>query len=120
MAPDSKAGTKSVDNVVPEQRVHKNSNSYQGDTDVHVIRDQDGVPYKIGESAQGRRVRDGKSIRAEGQVRDLGRKTGQDHSSQIRKTFDNKADANSYETNFIQRFRRLFGFDKLPGNKGNH
>ncbi len=99
--------------------VHKNSNDYVGETHVYAIRSPDGSPYKIGESAQGVRRRDGQSVRAERQVRDFNRKYGPGHTSEIRKTFGNKADARRYETRLIERYRRMYGEDKLPGNETN-
>ena len=98
---------------------HKNSLDYQGETHVYVIRGPDGTPYKIGESAQGTRVRDGSSIRAEQQVRQLNRERGPGHTSEIRKEFDNKRDARSYETEVIERYRSKYGEETLPGNKTN-
>ena len=98
---------------------HRNSLSYVGETHVYVIRGPDGTPIKIGESAQGIRSSDGASRRAEQQVRSWNREVGPGHESEIRKTFDNKADARRYETALIERFRRWFGQDALPGNKTN-
>ena len=103
----------------PRSAVHKNSLAYEGETHVYRVKNPDGTTYKIGESAQGTRVRDGTSIRAEQQVRKLNREVGPGHSSEIRKTFPNKAEARAYETKLIERFRRMFGQDKLPGNKTN-
>lgn len=62
----------------------------------------------------------GQSKRAEAQARKLEKTTGEFYKTQIRQTFGNKADARQYETEVIQRYRRMFGDDKLPGNKGNH
>jgi hypothetical protein len=98
---------------------HKNSLDYQGETHIYAIRNPDGSINKIGESAQGTRVSDGASKRAEGQVRKLNRKVGTGHTSEIRKSFPTKTDARKYETNLIERYRRRFGADKLPGNKNN-
>jgi hypothetical protein len=92
---------------------------YEGETHVYAIRNPDGSVNKIGESAQGTRVRDGASIRAEQQVRQLNREAGPGHTSEIRQTFDNKRDARAYETELIERYRRRFGDDTLPGNKTN-
>ncbi len=98
--------------------VHKNSLDYVGETHVYRIKGPKGS-HKIGESAQGTRVRDGASIRAEQQVRDLTRETGQPYRSDIRKTFPDKRSAREYETRLIERFRRRYGDDALPGNKTN-
>lgn len=99
--------------------VHKNSRAYVGQTHVYRIKLPDGKTYKIGESARGVRKRDGASIRAESQVRKLNRqKPG--HESEIRKRFSNKAEARDYERKVIERFRRRYGQDSLPGNKSNH
>jgi hypothetical protein len=98
--------------------VNKNSLNYVGETHVYRIKGAEGT-YKIGESAQGTRVRDDASIRAEQQARKLTRETGQPYRSDIRKTFPNKKSAREYETSLIERFRRMFGDDTLPGNKTN-
>ena len=99
--------------------VHKNSLDYVGDTHVYRVRGPDGSTYKIGESAQGVRVGDGASIRAEQQARRLTRQTGDTYTTEIRKTFPDKASARDYETRLIERFRRLYGEGALPGNKTN-
>ncbi|MCA0370692.1 MAG: hypothetical protein LCH26_06285, partial [Proteobacteria bacterium] len=99
-------------------KVHKNSKNYKGKTVVYAIRRADGSIDKIGESAQGLRVKDGASIRAEQQVRAKTRE-GNPCKSEIRKTFDSKQEARDYETKLIKRFRRMFGKDKLPGNKND-
>lgn len=67
-----------------------------------MIRNADGSLFKVGESAQGVRVGDGLSIRAEQQARALQRETGDVYRTQIRQNFDGKADARAYETKFIQ------------------
>ena len=95
--------------------IHKNSLDYIGDTHVYVIRNPDGTLYKVGESAQGVRVGDGASIRAEQQARALQRETGNRYRTQIRQDFGGKADARAYETRFIQTYERLFG-QRPPGN----
>lgn len=97
---------------------HKNSLDYVGETHVYRVKGPDGT-YKIGESAQGVRVGDGASIRAEQQVRRLQRETGEEFRSDIRRTFPDKASARDYETRLIERFRRMYGEDTLPGNKTN-
>ncbi|WP_353961560.1 hypothetical protein [Pleionea litopenaei] len=73
--------------------------------------------YKIGESAQGLRKRDGASIRAEQQVRKLQRETGEIYESKILKTFPNKKAAVEYQDRLRDRFRRMYGKDTLPGNR---
>jgi hypothetical protein len=98
---------------------HKNSLDYVGETHVYRIKGPDGSTYKIGESAQGTRVRDGASIRAEQQARALRKETGDNYETEIRKTFPDKASARDYETRVIERFRRMYGDDTLPGNKTN-
>ncbi|MEH3040399.1 MAG: LysM peptidoglycan-binding domain-containing protein [Sphingomonas paucimobilis] len=98
--------------------VHKNSLSYVGDTHVYVIRGPDGSLYKVGESAQGVRVGDGASIRAEQQARALQRETGEFYTTEIRQTFGGKSSARSYETRFIQTYARLYG-KRPPGNPLN-
>jgi hypothetical protein len=99
--------------------VNKNSRSYKGETHVYAVRGPDGGVHKIGESAAGTRLRDGASKRAEKQVRALNRKDGPGYTSEIRKTFSDKDSARTYETNLIERFRSMYGQDKLPGNKTN-
>ncbi|MEP1422291.1 MAG: LysM domain-containing protein, partial [Erythrobacter sp.] len=98
---------------------HKNSLGYVGETHVYVIKRADGTVVKIGESAQGTRVRDGASIRAEQQRRALERETGIAHETQIRQVFTNKREARAYETRFIETFRRIYGQNALPLNKTN-
>ena len=99
--------------------VHKNSLDYVGETHVYRIVGSDGSTYKIGESAQGVRLRDGTSVRAEQQARRLYRNTGDLYYTEILKTFPNKKTARAYETYLIERFRRLYGSNVLPGNKTN-
>ena len=105
--------------VVDEAKaVHKNSLEYVGDTHVYRIKGPNGT-HKIGESAGGTRVGDGASIRGEKQARQLQRETGDFYESDIRKTFPGKRSGREYETQVIERFRRMFGEDTLPGNKTN-
>jgi hypothetical protein len=99
-------------------QVHQNSLDYVGDTHVYRIKGPNGT-HKIGESAQGTRVRDGASIRGEQQARRLTRETGDFYESDIRKTFPDKRSAREYETQLIELFRRMFGEDVLPGNSTN-
>jgi hypothetical protein len=103
-----------------EAGIHKNSLEYIGETHVYRVKGPDGATFKIGESAQGVRVTDGLSIRAEQQVRRLQRDTGETFSSEIRQTFGSKAEARGYERQLIERFRRMYGEDALPGNKSYH
>jgi hypothetical protein len=109
----------SIGTTVTKKAPHKNSRAYDGETHVYAVRSPDGTVNKIGESAQGTRVRDGASKRAEQQVRKLNREVGPGHTSDIRKTFPNKDAARTYETNLIERYRRMYGQDTLPGNKTN-
>ena len=104
--------------LAPVKTVHKNSLEYVGDTHVYRVRGPEGT-HKIGESAQGVRVRDGASIRGEQQARRLTRETGNFYESEIRKTFSDKRSVRDYETRLIERFRKMFGDDTLPGNKTN-
>ncbi|HBV20918.1 MAG TPA: hypothetical protein DEF07_04260 [Nitrosomonas sp.] len=102
------------------KNVHKNSRSYKGETHVYAIRNSNGSINKIGESAQGTRVRDGASKRAEQQVRKLNREVGPGHTSEIRgKVFSGKDAARTHETNLIKRYRSMYGQNMLPGNKIN-
>ncbi len=100
------------------KRVHKNSLSYVGETHVYRIKGPDGTTHKIGESARGLNA-EGASVQAEQQARRLTRETGDVYTSQIRKTFPDKASAREYETRVIERFRSMYGEDKLPGNLTN-
>jgi len=106
--------------LVARTAIHKNSLKYIGETHVYRIKGPDGTTFKIGESARGVRKADGLSIRAEEQVRRLQRETGDTYSSEIRKTFGSKAEARDYERRLIERFRRRYGEDALPGNKSYH
>ena len=74
---------------------------YVGDTHVYAIRSADGTLYRVGKSAQGVRVGDGASIRAEQQARALRKQTGDFYTTEIRQEFTNKADATAYETRMI-------------------
>lgn len=85
---------------------------------MYAIRGPKGT-HKIGESAQGLRVRDSASIRAEQQVRALRKETGEFFESRILRTFDSKRAARDYETRLIERFRGIYGDDALPGNLTN-
>lgn len=103
---------------VPGPSIHKNALDYIGETHVYAIRGPNGI-HKIGQSSLGKRLRDGFSRRAEQQVRRFTRETGERFESRIRRTFDNKRDAREYETRLIERYRRMYGDDTLPGNKTN-
>ena len=98
--------------------VHGNSREYVGDTHVYSIRGPNGT-LKIGQSMQGVRVGDGASIRGEAQTRKLIKHTGEYHESDIRRTLPDKATGLDYEKRLIERFRRIYGPDSLPGNKTN-
>jgi hypothetical protein len=108
-----------VEEAVDARLIHGNSLEYVGDTHVYRIKGPNGSTYKIGESMQGTRVRDGASIRGEAQARALRKETGEFYRSDIRRTFPDKASARDYETRVVERFRRMFGDDALPGNKTN-
>tara|TARA_B000000565_G_scaffold15558_1_gene11192 strand:+ start:13601 stop:15343 length:1743 start_codon:yes stop_codon:yes gene_type:complete len=99
--------------------VHGNSKAYIGDTHVYTIRNTaTGETFKAGESMQGLN-RHGLSKRAEAQARRLEYETGVEYRSKVRKTFATKAEARAYETQLIERYRKMYGADTLPGNKGN-
>ena len=101
-------------------RPHGNSHDFVGETHVYAIRGPDGA-HKIGQSMQGVRKADGASIRAEQQVRRLNHQTGtQDYRSQIRRMFRDKHSAYQYDQRYVETFRRLFGQNTLPGNRGVH
>lgn len=105
------------------QKIHGNSLDYKGKTHVYKIKNEDKV-IKVGESTQGLNAY-GKSKRAEQQVRELQKKTGDSsYESKIIKEFDNKKDARKYEKKLIERTREFYGEDKndksiLIGNKIN-
>jgi hypothetical protein len=99
------------------RRLNGNSLSYVGQTHVYRIIGPDGSTYKIGESMRG--IKDGLSIRGEVQARRLTRKTGELYRSQIRDTFASKSEARAHEKALIDRFRAMYGTDKLQGNKTN-
>jgi hypothetical protein len=99
--------------------IHKNSLGYVGPTHVYAITYKDEA-YKYGESARGYRQSDGKSIRAEEQVRQLRRMYGEGFKSEILREYPSKKEAREGETQRIQRFRGFFGDNTLPGNKGKH
>ncbi len=112
--------SQAIQTFVKNWRPHGTSKAYIGDTHVYVIRDAHGTAYKIGESMQGVN-QFGQSIRAESQIAKMARQgQGRGFESEVRRNFTTKADARSYETQLIQRFRGLYGADKLPGNKGVH
>jgi hypothetical protein len=115
---DTAKAAKAADKAADIAKTHKNSLEYVGDTHVYRIKGPDGATYKIGESAQGVNAQ-GLSKRAEGQARNLRKSTGEFYDTQIRKTFPNKAAAREYETKTIEKFRGIYGQDKLPGNKTN-
>jgi hypothetical protein len=102
------------------EKVHKNSHQYVGKTHVYRIIDSDGKTYKIGESTQGVRKKDGAFIRAEQQARKLHEQTGERHETEVRRTFSTKKEAYEYENKLIKKFREVQGKDTLPGNKGDH
>jgi hypothetical protein len=114
--------TKAAAKIATKTVIHKNSKDSVGDTHVYALRDQKTgqiAPGKIGQSARGIRKSDGKSIRAEEQVRKL-RKEGKFYESEIRRVYSNKAEALRAENQRIIKFRKLYGKDKLPLNKGDH
>lgn len=105
------------------QKIHGNSLDYKGNTHVYKIKNKEKV-IKVGESTQGLNAY-GKSKRAEQQVRELQKKTGDSsYESKIIKEFNNKKDAKKYEKKLIERTREFYGEDKndksvLIGNKIN-
>ena len=60
------------------------------------------------------------SIRAEQQAKRLTKETGKKFDTEIRNNFNSKKEAYDYENKLIKRYRRIYGQDKLPGNKGEH
>jgi hypothetical protein len=99
-------------------KIHKNSHDYIGDTHKYRIHNEDGI-YKVGQSAQGVRKSDGKSIRAESQARNLRKETGQKYETEITEVFPNKRDAYRSENEEVLKLRQS-NPNALPGNKGNH
>ena len=73
--------------------------------------------YKNEESAQSARGWAGASIQAEQEARYLRKETGEFYETKIRKTFPTKGEARKYKNRLIERFRRRYGKDALPGNK---
>lgn len=118
-AADGAKGLLKAESAAVKATPHKNSLEYVGDTHVYAIRDGKGVTHKVGESAQGVRKGDGASIRAESQVRGLRREEGERYTSEIRKSFPDKASAREYETRMIEKYRGIYGKDTLPGNLTN-
>jgi hypothetical protein len=102
----------------PAVKLHGNDLKCPEETHVYVIR-RDGDSYRIGESMKGTN-KQGLSRRANTQTKKLTKETGREFDSEIRKTFPNKKAAKDHETKSIIRFRKIFGEDKLPGNKGVH
>ncbi|HQS85012.1 MAG TPA: hypothetical protein PLY23_09005 [Alphaproteobacteria bacterium] len=102
------------------KKINSNSNDYMGETHVYIIRNvEEGTVYKVGESMQGFN-RYGLSKRAAAQARKLETQTGIRYETVIRRIFKGKRDARDFETKFIKTSRKLYGQDKLPGNKGLH
>ena len=99
-------------------KIHGNARAYVGETHVYVIRDMEGRAWKIGESMQGVN-RLGESKRARAQANKLMKQTGQRFETDILKVFETKDAARTYETQLIERFRGMYGHNRLPGNKGN-
>ncbi|OYZ36011.1 MAG: hypothetical protein B7Y25_08585, partial [Alphaproteobacteria bacterium 16-39-46] len=113
----SKTRAPSSKSIQSSEKVHGCSLSYVGDTHVYVMRESNGILYKVGESMQGVNKL-GQSKRAAVQARKLFFETGKVHKTEIRRTFSTKAEARVYETKLIERYRKMFGDDLLPGNKG--
>ncbi len=121
-----KGGKRLIDDAVDfwfnkgnvKNALHKNSLDYVGETHVYRIKGPNGS-YRIGESAQGTRVRDGASIRAELQARKFRKETGDIYETDIRRTFSDKRSAREYETRLINRFRQRYGQEALLGNNTN-
>ena len=124
----SDKAVKSVDKAASKannqaaKKLHKNSNNYKGDTHVYKIVDKTkNKTHKVGESAAGVRKIDGKSKRAEAQVRRLERETGGKFRTKIIRNHGSKKQARKHEHELIKRYRKIFEKEDgiLPGNKGN-
>ena len=119
----SKTGDKKVSKKAKKGKAHKNSHDYVGESHVYKIRDlTKNKTHKVGESSAGVRLRDGKSKRAEAQVRKLERETKRKFRSKIMRSHETKKDAYKHEEKLIKRYRDFYKKidDILPGNKGNH
>mgnify|MGYP000635565007 CR=1 FL=1 len=104
---------KFVDDV--RKVIHGNSKSYVGNTHVYVIKDaKTGQLHKVGESMRGTN-KFGLSKRAEEQARKLQKMTNQPFETELRRNFDTNLDARNYETNLIEKYRKMFG-DKNGSN----
>ena len=99
-------------------KVHGNNASSQRPTHTYEILDGTGDVYKYGESSDGVNA-NGKSIRAEKQVRKFMRETGGDFASNIIKTFTNKAAALQNQADLIRAYERKFG-RKPEKNRGGY
>jgi len=96
--------------------VHGNNASSQRPGHVYEILDENGETHKFGESGDGLR-RDGKSIRAEKQARQLTRERGKAFSSRIVAFHPDKASSLQHERQLIRAYERQY--DHLPpGNEG--
>lgn len=82
-----------------------------------IWRNPEGNVYKVGESMKGVNPL-GQSRRAEAQAKKIFKQTGSLPTSEIRRVFSSKAEAREWETRVIERYRRMYGKDLLPGNKG--
>jgi hypothetical protein len=104
-------------------KLHKNRRDYVGESHVYVIKAPDGTVYKVGKSSAGKRVSDGASKRAESQARKLNRKDvenggdGGYHTAIRKPKLRSSGEALDYERRWRDTYRRLFGPDKLPGNR---
>jgi len=99
-------------------KVHKNSLQYVGDTHIYAIREMEtGIIQKYGESALGKN-KFGQSLRAQSQVTKLQRETGKKFESFIVKEHGDKKGARLGETKRIETYRKIFGQNTLPLNKG--
>ena len=106
-----------------QTKIHKNSHDFEGPSHTYKIYDLTlKRVHKKGKSSAGVRKRDGKSIRAEAQVRKLHRETGREFKSVIMHHFNNKKDAFYHQHELIKGMRKFWKeYDNiLPGNKGNY
>ena len=107
---------------VAPKKIHGNSLDSMNDTHVYRIIDPNGKTFKIGESGAGVK-RNGLSKRAESQVKRLNKGIPQEASqyrSEIRRHMKGKRESREYERKLIERFRRRYGENSLPGNKSYH
>ena len=103
-----------------QKQVHRNSLQDVGDSHVYKMVDvENNQVYKTGESSGRIRMRDGKSLRAESQVRRLARQFNRPFESTIMAKTNGKAASRATESRLIAHYRSIYEQDKIPGNENN-